>query len=97
MSHLHAATVADDSFVLRSLVLTAGAFIIALWSEDPLAEQTVPFGAVGSIVDGFGFLDFAEAPASDVIWARELNANRSVVINTIENAFCHAVHSGSFE
>ena len=97
MSHLHAATVADDSFVLGSLVLAAGAFIITLWSEDPFAEQTVPFGAVGSIVDGFWFLDFAEAPASDVIRARELNANRSVVIDTIENAFCHAVHSGSFE
>ena len=86
---LHAATVADDALVFRALVLAAGAFPVALGAEDALAEEAVLFGAVGAVVDGLRLLHFAEGPRTNVVRAGELNANRTVVVNAIVNAFSH--------
>ena len=85
----HAATVADDAFVFRALVLAARAFPIAFGAEDAFAEQAVFFGAVGAVVDGLGLFDFAEGPRTNIVRAGELNPNRTVVINAIVNGFSH--------
>src|SRR5439155_6469125 len=56
---LDAAAVADHALVLHAAVLAAGALPVFFGSEDAFAEQAVFFGAVGTVVDGFGFFDFA--------------------------------------
>src|SRR5207302_10830854 len=86
---LHAAAVADDAFVLRPLVLAAGAFPVPLGPEDALAEQTVLLGAVSTVVDGLGLLHLAERPRTNIVRACELNTNRAVVVNTIVDGFSH--------
>src|SRR5215211_6900399 len=86
---LDAAAVADDALVLRALVLAARALPVALGPEDPLAEEAVLFRAVGAVVDRLRLLHFAEGPRTNVVRARQLDANRTVVIDPIVNGFSH--------
>ena len=53
LGHLHTAAVADDAFVTDTLVLTAMALVILDRTKDALAEQSVAFGLIRTIVDGF--------------------------------------------
>lgn len=55
LRYLHTATLAHNTFVTDTFVLTAVALIVLGRTEDALAEQTVTFGLVGTIVDGFRF------------------------------------------
>src|SRR5207244_1020185 len=89
MGHLDPAAVADNAFVLRPLVLAAGAFPVALRPEDALAEQAVFLGAVGAVVDRLGLLHLAKAPGTNIVRAGQLNTNRAVVVNTIVDGFSH--------
>jgi hypothetical protein len=50
---------------LMRLYLPHSAFVILDRSEDPLAEQAVPLGLEGPVVDGFGLLDLAVGPRPD--------------------------------
>ena len=68
-----AALFADDALVLHALVLAAQALIILHRPEDAGAEQAVPFRLEGAVVDGFGLLDLAMAPAQDLIRAGQRN------------------------
>ena len=86
---LDAATVADDAFELGAFVLTAGTLVVAFWAEDAFTEQTVLFRAVGSIVDGLGFLNFAERPRTDVVRGGEVDFYRGVVVNAVVELFRH--------
>ena len=67
LSHLDTATVAHDALVSDTLVLTAGALVVLLWTEDALAEQTVALRLVGTIVDGLGFCHLAERALEDFL------------------------------
>src|SRR6185295_15854281 len=60
--HFHPAPIADNALVLDPLVLSAGAFPIAGWSENPLAKQAALFRLEGPIIDRLRILDFAFAP-----------------------------------
>src|SRR5205823_6774841 len=85
--HLDAAAVADHALVFHAAVLAAGALPVLLGAEDALAEQAVLFGAVGAVVDRLGLLDLAERPGANVVWAREADAHRAVVVNAVVAAF----------
>ena len=50
--NLYTATVADNTFITDTLVLTAMALVILSRTENALAEQTIALGFVGTIVDG---------------------------------------------
>src|SRR5688572_9306971 len=50
--YFHTAAVAHDAFITNAFILTAGALIILYRSEDALAEQTIAFRFVSTIVDG---------------------------------------------
>ena len=52
LGNLNTATVADDTLVTDTLVLTAGTLVVLRRTEDALAEQTVALGLVGAVVDG---------------------------------------------
>ena len=59
LGDLDAAAVADDAFVTYAFVFAAVALPVAGGSEDTLAEQTVAFGLIGTIVDSLGLGDLA--------------------------------------
>ena len=51
LGHLNTASVADNTLVANALVLSAGALIVLLGTEDALAEQSVALRLVGTVVD----------------------------------------------
>ncbi len=53
LSNLHTASVADDTLISNSLVLSAGTLIVLRRTEDALAEQAVTLRLVSTVVDGF--------------------------------------------
>jgi len=67
LGNFYTAAITDDTFVSDAFIFTAGAFSVACWSEDFFAEESVSFGAEGSVVDSFGFSDFAFGTVKDVI------------------------------
>src|SRR5690606_19667149 len=67
VSHLHAAAVTDHPLVLHPAILAAGAFPVLLRTKNPLAEQTVAFRTIRTVVNRLGLLDFAERPAANIV------------------------------
>ena len=67
LGNFDAATVADDALITDALVLAAGALIVLRRTEDTLAEQTVALRLVGTVVDGLGFGNLAEAALEDIL------------------------------
>ena len=64
----HAAFFADNAAIFHALVFAAEAFVILDRPEDTGAEQTVPLGLEGPVVDGFRLFDLAERPRQDPLW-----------------------------
>ena len=61
--HLDAAAVADLALVADALVLTAVAFPVLRRPENALAEQAVPLGLQGAVIDGLRLFHLAVGPA----------------------------------
>jgi hypothetical protein len=59
LGNFNAASVADDTLVTDTLVLTAMALIVLDRTEDALAEEAVTFGLIGAVVDGLRLQYFA--------------------------------------
>ena len=55
LGYLDTASFADTALVTDTLVFAAVALIVLDRTEDTLAEQTVAFGLVGTVVDRLGF------------------------------------------
>ena len=53
LGNFYTATVADNTTIADSLVLSAVALVILGRTEDLLAEETVTLRLVGPVVDGF--------------------------------------------
>ena len=51
LCYLNTTTVADNTLITDTLVLTAGTLVILCWTEYTLAEQTITFWFIGTIVD----------------------------------------------
>ena len=62
---LHAAAVADLALEADLLILAAVALPVLGGPEDLLAEQTVPLGLEGAVVDGLRLFHLAEGPLTD--------------------------------
>ena len=73
LGDFNAALVADDTFITYPLILAAMAFVILRGPEYFLAEKTVLFGLLRSVVNGFGFGDLAVRPLSDFLGRSERN------------------------
>ena len=69
LDHLDAALLADDAAILHALVLAAQALVVLDRPEDPGAEQAVPLGLEGAVVDGLGLLHLAIGPRPDLLRA----------------------------
>ena len=52
LGYFHTASVADDTFVANTLVLTAMAFIVFGRTKNALAEKSVTLWLIGAVVDG---------------------------------------------
>src|SRR5262249_50307853 len=87
--HLHAAAIADDSFVFGPLVLAAGTLPIALGAKDALAEEPILFSAIRAVVDGLRLLYLTKRPGPNIIRAGQLNPNRTIIVDAIVNGFSH--------
>ena len=74
LGHLNATALTNDAFVADTLVLAAGTFPVAGWSEDALTEQAVAFRLQGAVVNGFRLFDLALGPTADVVGSGKTNA-----------------------
>ena len=67
LGNFHAATVADDTFITDTFVLTAMAFVILNRAEDTFAEQSIAFGFVSTIVYCFRFKHLSVGSLEDFL------------------------------
>ena len=96
--HLDAALLADQALVLHALVLAAQALVVLDRSKDARAEQPVPLGLEGPVVDRLGLADFAERPRHDVVRAGDRDADLIEALNLglrVEKVDDLLVHVGS--
>ena len=83
MSDFITAAIADHALILHAAVLAAGAFPVLFGTENAFAEQAVLLGAVGAIVDRLRLLDLAEGPRTNIVRARQTDADRAVIVDAI--------------
>ena len=74
--HFDAAFLADHATMLEALVLAAQALVVLDRTKNLGAEQAIAFRLEGTIVDGFGLLDFAKGPGTDLFGRGQANGNR---------------------
>ena len=86
--NLNTAAFADDALEANALVLTAGALPVLRGAKDLFAEQAVLFGLERTIVDGFGLLNFATRPTTDIFSACKRDADGVEIVNV---KFAHLV------
>src|SRR5215207_58062 len=79
--HLDAAPLADDALVADALVLAAIALPVLRRTEDALAEEPVPLGLQGAVVDRLGLRYLAGRPVANLLARREPDADRVEVID----------------
>ena len=65
--NLYAAAVADFTLIADPFILATMALPVLGRSENALAEQAVPLGLQGSVIDGFRLLYLAVGPLSNFI------------------------------
>ena len=58
LRNLDTASVADDTAIADTLVLTTVALEVLDGTEDALAEEPITFGLIGTVVDGLGLQHF---------------------------------------
>ena len=69
------AFLANDTTMLKALVLTAQAFVVLYWAKNFGTEQAVTLGLEGTIVDCFRFLDLTIGPRTDHCRRSETDTN----------------------
>ena len=74
--NLHTAAVAYDAAVANPLVFPAIALVVLSRTEDLLAEETVAFRLVCTVVDGFRLQDLSTTPFYDVFRRCQRDADR---------------------
>src|SRR5438477_2275081 len=72
---LDAARLTDDAAVLHPLVLAAQALVLLDRPKDAGAEQPVPLGLEGAVVDRLGLLDLAVGPGANALRAGNRDAD----------------------
>ena len=80
LGHLHAAAVADDALVTDTLVLAAMALVVFHGTEDTLAEKTVAFRLVGTIVNGFRLQHLAARLRQNLFRRSQSDRNGAVTV-----------------
>src|SRR3989304_9388930 len=76
LADLDPALVADHPPVLHALVLAAQALPVGDGAEDLGAEEAVPLGLEGPVVDGLRLGDLTVGPGPDLLRAGQADANR---------------------
>src|SRR5208282_4769080 len=94
--HFDAALVADHTTVLHPLVLAAQAFPIGDGAEDFCAEEAVPLGLKGAVVDGLRLGDFAVGPGTDFFRTGEADPDGVEIRNQTRAIIRAAAIQGRF-
>ena len=76
-SDFNTATVANNALKFDTLILPAGAFIVAHRTENTLAEESARFRFERAVINGFRIFDFPVRPLADHI--RRSERNRHIV------------------
>ncbi len=82
LGDLHTAAVADHTLETDFLVFAAGTFPVLGGTEDALAEQTVFFRFLRTVVDGFRLGHFPVRPPLDGLRAGKLNLDGAEFVDT---------------
>ena len=77
LRYLNTTTIADDTLITDTLILTAGTLIVLRRTEDALTEQTVTLRLIGTVVDGFRFGNLTEATLEDIFGRNLIYINRA--------------------
>ncbi len=80
LGNLNATTVAHDSLITDSLVLTASTLVIPTWTEDTLTEQAFALRFISTIVNGFGLGDLTERIFQDLFGRCQTDGNFREII-----------------
>ena len=73
--HFDAAFFTDHTAVLEPFVLSAQAFVVLHRAKQFCAEKAIALGFECPVVDGFGLLDFAEGPRTNLVRRRQPDSN----------------------
>ena len=83
LRNLHTATIADDTLIADTLVLTAVALIVLHRAEDTLAEQTITLRLVRTVVDGLGFEHLAARLGTNLLGRGKTNRDAAIATHLI--------------
>src|SRR5699024_9680940 len=83
LGDLEAAVLTVLALITDTLIFAAVALPVLGGSKDALAEQAVPLGLQGAVVDGLGLLHLAVAPFTDLVGRGKTDLDR------IENGVFH--------
>ena len=75
LCNLYATTVADNSLITDTLILSTSTLIVLRRTKDSLAEQTIALWLVSTIVDGLWFGDLSEAVLKDLFGRSKSDGN----------------------
>ena len=67
LRYFYTASLARDTFIFNTLILTAGALIVFRGTENALAEQAIAFGLVGAVVNRFRLQNLATRLTQDFV------------------------------
>ena len=83
LGNLYTASVADDTLIANSLILTAVALVILYRTKDTLTEQTITLGLLGTVVNGFWFENLTARLGADLLWRCQTNRNAAIAAHSI--------------
>ena len=84
MGNLDPATVTNHAFVFHATVFAAGTFPVLFGTKNPLAEQTVLFRTISTIVNRLGLLHLTIGPGGpNVGGIGQSDADRANVIDAV--------------
>ena len=67
-SHFNTTLIADYTLIANSFISSALTFPIFSWSKNFLAEKTISFRLLSSVIDSFRLSYFTMRPFSDLFW-----------------------------
>ena len=88
LGYFNTTAVADNAFISDLFIFAAVALPVLAGSENPLTEQTVPFGLECSVVDRLRLCYLASGPLTNLLRGRKSDLDRIKRHRLINFVFC---------
>ena len=92
LCNLYTTTITNDSLITDALVFTTAALIVFRRTENTFTEQTITFGLVRTIINGFGLGYLTKRIFQDLFGRSKTDGNLREIILYL----CHAFKYLSF-